>query len=336
MTQPDEGLSKSAVELRFPLEKKPGLLRMAIDEYLGGFRRGLLTTTEQLTMGWDKVKLGAHVITWGADWRQAIQDIGSQGVTGVETWPDVVDNYWGREQELVTFLADHGVQLICLYGGGKMSIKERQQQDIDRNVRMAEFLGKCGAQRMNLGGGDRKGGNYTDDDFKVLAETMNLIGEKALGFGVKAHYHPHLNTLGEQPHEIDRIFELTDPRYVFAGPDPAHLYLGGYDPTAFVRKYASRIVYFHFKDVTQGLTPQNWKDKSGRSPSQGAEREVLPLFTELGTGDVPLESLVQTIFEIGYEGWLTMEIDSTTLSSPLESLMVNKRYLIDKLGHPKF
>ena len=41
------------------------------------------------------------------------------------------------------------------------------------------------------------------------------------------------------------ILAACDLSKIFVGPDPAHLFLGGYDPLEFFRKYRPHIVYMH-------------------------------------------------------------------------------------------
>jgi len=280
------------------------------------------------------IRLAYHAITWGKDTLGAIKDISDLGFKGIECFTFVADQYADKPQLFKRVLDDHGLQLVALYYGGKL-LKETRQQDVERALRIAEFIAACGGDRLNIGGGDRKrdeAGNehWTEDDLKELAETLNLIGEKCLQVGVKAHYHPHINTLGEEKENVDKIFSMVDFTKVFAGPDPAHLFLGGYDPVEFFRKYAEHIVYCHMKDVARPYTPQNWRTKLDEMQKKRAEDpsvQQIPLFCELGEGQLDIPALFRTLQENNYDGWVTVEIDSTTKPSPRISAEINRRYL---------
>src|SRR5439155_2350127 len=148
---------------------------------------------------------------------------------------------------------------------------------------------------------------WTRDDLREVGETLTRIGERCLKSGVKAHYHPHINTLGEERANVDAILAACDLKKVFVGPDPAHLFLGGYDPPEFFRKYRPHIVYMHLKDVPRAYTPANWRQAS--KPATGdAAREVLPLFCELGDGQLDLKGIIRFLQETNYDGWVTTEV----------------------------
>ncbi|MBN2445289.1 MAG: TIM barrel protein [Phycisphaerae bacterium] len=278
------------------------------------------------------LQLSYHAITWGADTLGAIKDISDQGFRGIECFTWVADQYADNPALFKRVLQDHGLQLVALYGGGNM-LRESREKDIEYNRRVAEFVAAVGGDRMMLGGGDRrrdKDGNdhFTDDDIKDLGETMNLIGEATLKVGVKACYHPHIGTIGEEKANVDRIFEVTDPQFLFAGPDPAHLLLGGYDPVDFFRRYADRIQYMHLKNVPSMYTAQNWQSELKRQESAkkggDAATEVIPIFCELAEGQIDLPVIVSFLKERGYDGWVTTEIDGTRKESPRESARLNR------------
>jgi inosose dehydratase len=277
------------------------------------------------------LQLSYHAITWGPDTLGAIKDISDAGFRGIECFTQVADQYADQPALFQKVLADHGLRLVALYGGGGM-LKETRAADIEANHRVADFLAAVGADRMMLGGGDRRrdaAGNdhYTDDDLKELAETLNQIGERTLAVGVKACYHPHIDTLGEEAANVDRIFELTDPQRVFAGPDPAHLLLGGYDPLAFFERYFDRIAYTHIKNVPTRYTAANWraelKQQQQSAAGGDAATQIVPIFCELADGQIDLAALVKLLQDRGYDGWVTTEIDATQQPTPRDSVAAN-------------
>jgi inosose dehydratase len=69
-------------------------------------------------------------------------------------------------------------------------------------------------------------------------------------------------------------------------PDTAHIEAGGGNPVEVIKKYADRIKYIHFKDYYNG--------------------EFLPL----GEGHQKFDQMIQVLDGIGYDEWLTVELDS--------------------------
>jgi len=284
------------------------------------------------------IRLGYHAITWGPDTLGAIKDISDLGFRGIECFTQVADQYGDNPALFRRVLDDHGLRLVCLYGGGKM-LRATREEDVAYNRRVAEFVASIDGDRLNLGGGDRRRDadgqdHFTDDDIKELCETMNQIGEACRQIGVWACYHPHIGTIGEEKANVDRIFELTDPELVYAGPDPAHLLLGGYDPLEFFDRYFDRIAYMHLKNVPAMYTAENWGNELARQQQAsasaaregGATTQVVPLFSELNEGQIDLRAIVAMLRERGYDGWVTTEIDSTQKPSPRESARGNRAF----------
>src|SRR5437899_1945058 len=165
------------------------------------------------------IRLSYHAITWGADTLGAIKDISDLGFEGIEAFTVVADQYRNNPDLFRRVLGDHGLRLVALYGGGDL-LPETRAGDIEENGRIADFVAACGGDRLNLGGGKRRrdaSGRecWTADDLKEVGETLTRIGERCLKSGVKAHYHPHINTLGEERENVDAILAACDLTKVF-------------------------------------------------------------------------------------------------------------------------
>ena len=69
--------------------------------------------------------------------------------------------------------------------------------------------------------------------------------------------------------------------------DIAHLKAKGENPAQLIKKYKDRLAYVHLKD---------WDEKSKS-------------FVPLGDGCVDIKGALKALDEIGYDGWLTIELD---------------------------
>lgn len=270
------------------------------------------------------IRLSVHAITWGGEGlQQAVEDISSQGFRGIETFDAVVKTYEGREAEFDELLSSHGLRLVSLYGGGNMHIPAQRDEVVARNERLARFLSERGATPLTLGPGRRSEGGTTSEELREMATTMNEIGRRTQEYGVLACLHPHWGTTIQNRDEIDRIFDLVDPRYVYMNADPAHMAKAGYDPVEVFRTYSSIIKYAHFKDY---LRPEQEKQAIGTGGTA-----IIPDFVEFGVGTIDLQGLIDVLKAANYDGWLTVELDQST-RGPLESLKMNKDYLENRLG----
>ena len=85
-----------------------------------------------------------------------------------------------------------------------------------------------------------------------VAEDFNTAGEKAKARGLTLGYHNHYTEFatinGTSPFEI--LLTRTDPRYVSFQMDVCWATRGGADPKALIRKFPSRFVMLHIKDIT--------------------------------------------------------------------------------------
>ncbi|MBI4553546.1 MAG: sugar phosphate isomerase/epimerase [Candidatus Latescibacteria bacterium] len=151
-------------------------------------------------------------------------------------------------------------------------------------------------------------------DSKALAgydqsvEAFNRAGALCQSDGVTFCYHNHAFEF--EPLEggikgIHRLAERTDPAVVKFNIDVYWVAVGGEDPAAFVRKYANRAGYFHFKDGAPGS------------------------FTELGRGKVDLKASLAAALDVGAD-WIIYEQDRT--DRPVFTSVTESREYLRTLG----
>jgi inosose dehydratase len=105
----------------------------------------------------------------------------------------------------------------------------------------------------------------------------------------------------EAPWEIDRLLSLTD---VGVCLDTGHLLLGGGDPVQAIRDWGDRINHVHLKDAKLDVIHGIVND---RAPVRAIwERRA---FCRLGTGDIPLDVVLENLRGQNYRGWLVVEQD---------------------------
>jgi inosose dehydratase len=272
------------------------------------------------------IRVACHAITWGRDGLETcLDDLRDLGFWGIETFGFVVDDFAGREDQFRPLLAEHGLRLVSLYGGGQMDDPAQREAVVERNMVMARFLAANGAIPLTLGPGRRAPEGPTPDDLREMAATMNEIGRRTRDLGVLACCHPHWGTTIQERDEISRIFDLVDPRYVYLTADPAHMAKAGYDPVEVFSAFRQIIKYVHIKDYK----PLSAAEQAQVEGSGGTA--IIPDFVELGLGTIDLPALVAVLKEADYDGWITVELDRST-RGPRTSLEMNKTYLEDTLG----
>lgn len=177
------------------------------------------------------------------------------------------------------------------------------------------FLNEFGGSTLVIGPPrDPRSSQSRLELIRQQAAVLNELGRRALDQGVKIGIHPHLNTLIEVPSEIEAAMESTDPRYVWLAPDTGHIHLAGGDVVAIVKKYRSRLVYFHFKDAVRPFERPHFASN----------------LRELGRGEVDFPGVMRVLKEIRYQGWINVEQDFTALT-PKESCEISMGYVNQKL-----
>ncbi len=121
-------------------------------------------------------------------------------------------------------------------------------------------------------------------------------------YGVRAVVHPHAGGYIEFADEIDKIAE--DIPYDEAGLrlDTGHLYFSGMDPAEWLIKYKDCLDYVHFKDVNRNVYDDIRNEKI-RFFDAVAKGVMCPI----GTGELDYPGIRQTLIDIGYNGFITIE-----------------------------
>ncbi len=244
--------------------------------------------------------------------QDALNDLRTVGADGVEFSPisNELEKYGLTKETFKQLLAEKRLAISGNYFSAPFHEPGRREEIMREAEGRFALLKEFGAKNLIIG----PPGAKTDADrmqlIKQQAPLLNEIGKRALAQGVEIGIHPHLNTLVETPAEIDAAMETTDPRHVFLSADTGHIHLAGGDVAAILRKYKSRLNYFHFKDGVRPFARPDFK----------------PNLRELGKGEVDFPAVMRLLKEIRYTGWINVEQDATTLT-PRESCKVSMEYV---------
>ncbi|HZQ63785.1 MAG TPA: sugar phosphate isomerase/epimerase [Gaiellaceae bacterium] len=267
------------------------------------------------------MKLSCHTITWGGvvghpvgvtsvknlfylangSTEQALADVAAAGYEGVELFDGNLVEYDERPEELERLLAETGLRLVGVYSGANFVFPDILEEEFWRIEKAAGLASRLGAEHLVVGGGAQRARGTTEEDYDRLAEALDRVVAVAEEHGLAASYHPHLSTIVEGPEQVEKILGRTRINFC---PDTAHLAAAGGDPAELIRRYADRIVYVHLKDFT-------------------AEPFA---FLPLGSGDLDLESMLDALAAVGYDGWLTVELDEFA-GAPVDAARESRQYL---------
>lgn len=149
-----------------------------------------------------EIRFGYAAITWGNEERQAVDDIAAVGFRGVQFRANAVTDF--KPSELKDLLAEHRLTFVAL-SSGEISLDEPEADQITKHVANAQFLKDSGGLYLQI---LDKLTSYTrsvtPDECKRLGRLLTELGKRTGDLGVPLGYHNHLNTLSQNPLNLDR------------------------------------------------------------------------------------------------------------------------------------
>jgi inosose dehydratase len=225
-----------------------------------------------------------------------------------------------------------GVNFVSITGGsakGSTRFEDPASRDavIENHFNMARFSRRFGCRVQKTNTGRRRPGGTTDEDLKVMSDTLNALGKRMLDeLDMQLGVHPHLGSQLQSEHELAFIMSHTDPQYVGLVLDTGHFTMAGMDPLAQGKKYGKRVLEYHLKDTKP-------EDRGGTKRVPGPEVDLMkdPYFLPLGSGGVDFPGLLAYLEGIQWRGFLNVELDSSPFRSPKESAEITAKYIREVL-----
>ena len=134
--------------------------------------------------------------------------------------------------------------------------------------------------------------------------------------------HAHLRTLIETVDDAERLMAAAPDLWLLY--DTGHLLAAGSDPMQVFERdgLKHRIGHVHLKDA-HADDPGNWNHRTGKFREEAR-------FAELGAGNLGLDvkAVLEKLEEVGYEGWVSVELDFPYPPKPAaEAAKANRDYL---------
>lgn len=142
-----------------------------------------------------------------------------------------------------------------------------------------------------------------EGDWKEYGRKVTELAEKMADFGVRMAYHHHMGTVVETDQEVDKLMANTGEA-VGLLYDTGHSAFAGGDPVALVKRHAKRIVHVHCKDSRKSIL-----DKARKSDQSFLRAVLAGIFTVPGDGQVDYPTILKTLHDAGYAGWLVVEAE---------------------------
>jgi inosose dehydratase len=261
------------------------------------------------------LKVGFSAIAWNDQDAQAINDVSTLGVPGIQLRGNVVKEF-PDPLALRDILAQHHLTFVALSSGTAPLDPAERKSTLESHIQNAKYLRAAGGMYIQIVAASSKSQTANPEDLKYEGKFLTEIGKAVSDVGLQASLHNHMGTLCQTPQELDAILDASDPNYIKLELDTAHYLQGGGDPAKAVHQYAKRLLFLHLKDVKNS------------AQSNGYE------FTELGQGRVDFPALFTALKAVSFDGWGIIELDgkrTAPIRPPMESAQISIQYLA-KLG----
>lgn len=162
------------------------------------------------------------------------------------------------------------------------------------------------------------------EDWQRMMNHIIGISKRATSYGVRPVIHPHAGGYIEFADEIDAL--VRDVPYDIAGLclDTGHLYYSGMDPVEWLKKYADRLDYVHFKDVNDEVYKQVLSEHIRFFEGCG-KGSMCPI----GKGSLDYPAIKKALEDIKYSGYITIEQerDPRNVATSLRDVKASVTYL---------
>ncbi len=223
----------------------------------------------------------------------ALESIARHGYSGIELWVSPYDppEKW---EEIRRQVADFGLPVYGISAHLDFVAPEpKRTQEIERFLKALEIARLFGVKTVfTASGGLYK--DRTDAEQRTdFLDAMRIIGPAAKRFGLRVGLEPEPEKWLCSADQFRRLMEEElDPEVFGAIMDVAHAFGVGETPVSYLKKLSPYLIHIHLDDVNAQDFPH---------------RHLIP-----GEGDIDYPSFFTALSEVGYQGWLSVELNRHT------------------------
>lgn len=227
---------------------------------------------------------------------------------------EVGHKYPNDPKQLKVMLEQYKLQLASCYHPTYYADKNAHAKEHDRLKKRLDFLMEMGTECIRIFECTRSIHNekskplcqkpyLSEGEWEAVLQGVNEASIICNDFNIKLAYQHQVGTVIQNLDEITRIMDETKPELLNLCVDTGNLYYAGINPLDVIKKYASRIVYVHLKDVRSEIL------NTYSHQISFLDAVLHGIFTVPGDGCLEFEPIINEIIESGYNGWLVVEAE---------------------------
>lgn len=263
------------------------------------------------------MKLGFGAAVWLRDdhlqdFHRMLDDMAMIGYDGIEFYYYAYETFRNQTEKFARLLELHVLELsgyyakMCFQSPEELASTTAYVKDVYR------FARDVGSKNVIL---DEGVANRlclppppADIEGRIaqMAETANELGRFAQEMGMRLSFHEYWGSFLQNEEYFHKFMEQTDSSLVDFCCDTAQVRLSGWDEVATMRRYAKRMSYVHFKDVTFEGRPHKelWPGYTIPSDSGAYQVDSIGRMVELGRGVIDFPACMQALRDAGFDGWI--------------------------------
>jgi sugar phosphate isomerase/epimerase len=220
---------------------------------------------------------------------EIMRDTGFIGIR-LTQFPQILEKYRITVAQMEREVARRRVRIITISFSAAAHDPAQHAPALQRAREAMRFLARFDARHLVVFSPRRGPGR---EAFETMCQFYNQLGETAAEMGFKAGLHNHLDQMVQDPPEIDRCMELTDPRLFHFSPDTAHIHLAGGDAAGILHKHRTRLMLADYKDARRA----------------GLKADFRENIFDLGDGEVDFPACHRVLRDVNFKGWLCVDLD---------------------------
>ena len=235
-----------------------------------------------------------------------LKDISSAGYDGVEYSTSIASSQ-EEANNLLSLLEKYNLKLAALSYGGVYHERSEAEKTIEETARLASFAASIGCPAISVNPASI-GREKTDEELKVQGEYLNRMGAALKSMGMSLQIHNHTPAIINNARELRANCENTDKDLVGLCLDTHWVLRGGVDPLSLIKEYPDRIKSLHLRNSKDGV----WTEA-------------------FGEGDIDHSKMNQLLIDIGFSGWLIVELayeEKTVITRTLlQNASISREYV---------
>ncbi len=208
-----------------------------------------------------------------------------------------------RTERTRQLLAKHKIVLAGAYTGGKLYEEAAGQKTIESIVTMARRTRLFPNIFIDVNPDPLPGGKKkSDQQLATQVRMLNLLGKRLAELGIQLVIHQHAPEIHHGAREHRYNVAHVDPSVVGFCIDTHWFYRGGADVLALTKETGEKIKAVHLRNSKDGVWTESF-----------------------GPGDVDYVAIARYLRQIGFDGWLTLELAVEKRTKVTRSIAENHR-----------